>query len=94
MKQRYHEKILSNKINYARAKIMILKGISKSQSKNIKFEEYKKCLDGEDYQQECDNYIIKSINHEMVLQKVKKSTLSNFDDKRCYINNIESKPWN
>ena len=24
----------------------------------------------------------------------KKSTLSIFDDKRCYINNIESKPWN
>ena len=71
-----------------------LKGISKSQSKNIKFEEYKKCLDGEDYQQECDNYIIRSINHEMVLQKVRKSTLSIFDDKRCYINNIESKPWN
>ena len=71
-----------------------LKCISKSQSKNIKFEEYKKCLDGEDYQQECYNYIIKSINHEMILQKVKKSTLSIFDDKRCYINNIESKPWN
>ena len=71
-----------------------LKGISKSQSKNIKFEEYKKCLDGEEYQRECDNYIIRSINHEMVLQKVKKSTLSIFDDKRCYINNIESKPWN
>ena len=70
-----------------------LKGISKSQSKNIKFEEYKKCLDGEDYQQECDNYVIRSINHEMVLQKTKKSTLSIFDDKRCYINNIESKPW-
>ena len=48
-----------------------LKGISESQSKNIKFEEYKKCLDGENYQQECDNYIIRSINHEMVLQKVK-----------------------
>ena len=30
----------------------------------------------------------------MVLQKVKKSTLSIFDDKRCYINNIESKQWN
>ena len=71
-----------------------LKGISKSQSKNIKFEEYKKCLDGGHYQQECDNYIIRSINHEMVLQKVKKSTLSIFYDKRCYINNIESKPWN
>ena len=49
-----------------------LKGVSKSQSKNVKFEEYKKCLDGEDYQQECDNYIIRSLNHEMVLQKVKK----------------------
>ena len=46
-----------------------------------------------EYQQECDNYILRSINHEMVLQKVKKSTLSIFDDKRCYINNIESKPW-
>ena len=70
-----------------------LKGISKSQSKNIKFEEYKK-RDGEEYQRECDNYIIRSINHEMILQKVKKSTLSIFDDKRCYINNFESKPWN
>ena len=48
-----------------------LKGISKSQSKNIQFEEYKKCLDGEEYQQECDYYIIRSINHEMILQKVK-----------------------
>ena len=71
-----------------------LKGVSKSQSKNIKFEEYKKCLDGEEYQQECNNYIIRSTNHEMVLQEVKKATLSIFDDKRCYINNIESKPWN
>ena len=70
-----------------------LKGISKSQSKNFKFEEYKKFLDGDDYRQECDSYIIRSINHEMVLQKVKKSTLSIFDDKRCYINNIKSKPW-
>ena len=71
-----------------------LKGISKSQSKNIKFEEYKKRLDGDEYQRECDNYIIRSNNHEMVLQKVKKSTLSIFDDKRCYIKNIESIPWN
>ena len=36
-----------------------LKGISKSQSKNIKFEEYKKRLDGKEYQQECDNYILR-----------------------------------
>ena len=70
-----------------------LKGISKSQSKHIKFEE-KKCSDGEEYQRECNNYIIKSINHGMHLQEVKKSTLCIFDDKRCYINNIESIPWN
>ena len=71
-----------------------IKGVSKSQSKNIKFEEYKKRLDGEDYQQECDNYIVRSLDDEMYLQRVKKPTLSIFDDKRCYINNIESKPWN
>ena len=71
-----------------------LKCISLGQSKNIKLEEYKNCLDGEENQQECDNYIIRSINHDMVLQKVRKSTLSIFDDKRCYINNIESIPWN
>ena len=45
-----------------------LKGISKSQSKHIKFEEYYNCLFGGKYQQECDNYIIRSINHEMDLQ--------------------------
>ena len=71
-----------------------LKGVSKSQSKDIKFEEYKKGLDGEKYQPECNNSIIRSINHEMVLQEVKKSTLSKFDDKRCYKNNIERIPWN
>ena len=30
----------------------------------------------------------------MVLQELKKSTQSILDDKRCYINNIESIPWN
>ena len=71
-----------------------IKGISKSQSKHNKLEEYYNCLFGGEYQRECKNYIIKSINHEMVLQEVKKSTLSIFDDKRCYINEIESMPWN
>ena len=70
-----------------------IKGVSKSQSKHIKFEEYYNCLFGKEYQRECNNYIIRSINHEMVLQEVKKSTLSLFDDKRCYINNIKSIPW-
>ena len=70
-----------------------LKGISKPHSKNNKIDEYKKCLDGEKYQEECNKYFSRSINHEMHLQE-KKSTLSIFDDKRCFINNIESKPWN
>ena len=39
------------------------------------------------------NYIICSLNHERYFQKVKKSTLSLFDDKKCYIHNNESKPW-
>ena len=29
----------------------------------------------------------------MYLQKVRKPTLFLFDDKRCYINGTESKPW-
>ena len=29
----------------------------------------------------------------MYLQRVQKYTLSQFDDKRCYQKNIESKPW-
>ena len=71
-----------------------IEGISKSQSKHIKFEEYKKCLDGEEYQRECNNYVLRSINHETHLPKTKKSTLSIFDDKRCYMKKIESVPWN
>ena len=50
-----------------------LKGVSKSQSKNNKFEEIKKCLDGQEYQRECNNYILRSINYEMHLQEVKKN---------------------
>ena len=69
-----------------------LKGISESQSKNIKFEEYKNCLDGKEYQKHCNKYVLRSINHEMHLQE-KKSTLYQFNDKRCYINNIECIPW-
>ena len=48
-----------------------LKGISRSQSKHIKFEEYYNCFFGGEYQKECKNYIIRSINHEMHLQEVK-----------------------
>ena len=71
-----------------------LKGISKSQSKNIKSEEYKKCLNGEKIKNECVNYILKSSNHDMYMRRIKKTTLSIFDDKRSYLDNIKSIPWN
>ena len=51
-----------------------LKGISKSQSRHNNFEDCKKCLDGEEYQSECENYILRSVSHEIHLQLVKKST--------------------
>ena len=50
-----------------------LKGFSKPQSKILKFEGFKKWLDGEECQKECDNYTIKSIEHEMYLQKIKET---------------------
>ena len=59
-----------------------------NRNKNIKFEDYGKCLDGEDYQKECDKNIIRSNIHGMYHQEVKKSTLSVFDDERCYENII------
>ena len=70
-----------------------LKGICKSQTKNIKFEEYKNCLFGNEYKKECDNFVIRALNHEIYMQKVTKNSLSAFDEKRKYINNIESIPW-
>ena len=68
-----------------------MKEVSKSYSKNNKFEEYKVCSDGEKNQEECDKCKLRSQNHEMNLQK--KSTLSHLDDERCYINFFESVPW-
>ena len=70
------------------------KGISKAQSKNIKFEEYKICLVGEELENECINYILKSSNHDMYMQGTKKTALSIFDDKRNYLDNVVSIPWN
>ena len=71
-----------------------LKGVSKSQSRNIKFEEHKICVDGEENENICSNYVLKSINHDMYMQEIIKSTLSIFDDKRNYLDNSTSLPWN
>ena len=56
----------------------IVKDFSKSQSKNIKFDEFYNCLSGAEYQKECNQYISRSPNHEMYLQKVKKYAPSTF----------------
>ena len=42
-----------------------LKGVCNSQSKNIKLEECKNCLDGCDYQKDGDKKIIRSNVHNM-----------------------------
>ena len=49
-----------------------MKGILKYQSKHTTLEDYKNCLDGKEYQRECNNCILKSKNHEMYLQELKK----------------------
>ena len=71
-----------------------LKGIPKNQPKNIKFAEYKFFSKGMEYQKDCENFISRSVNQEMYLKEIKKSTLSIFDDKRCCLKNIEGIPWN
>ena len=66
---------------------------SKSQSKNISFEEYKVCLDGEENENVCSIFILESINHEMYMQEIKNSTLSIFEYNRNYLEKIQSLPW-
>ena len=50
-------------------------------------------LDGNELQQDCDNDSIRSINHGIDLQRLRKSTLSPFHEKKCYINQMESTHW-
>ena len=71
-----------------------LKGITKPQTKCIKFEEYKNCLSGGEFNDKCNNYLLRSIKHNMFLQKVEKKSLNAFDEKRCYLTSTESIPWN
>ena len=71
-----------------------LKGTFKFQSKGIKFREYYNRLFGGEYQKGCDNFLIRSLNHEMYLQRVENTTFFAIDYKRCYENNIENTPWN
>ena len=53
-----------------------LKGNSNSYSKEDKFEEFQKGLVCGEYQQKCDIYLIRSLNHEMYLQRALNFTLN------------------
>ena len=55
--------------------------------------EYKIRLDGEENENVSDNCILCSIIHEMYLQKIRKTTISIFDDESNYLGNIENLPW-
>ena len=48
-----------------------LKNVAKSQSKHMNLEEIKKYWIGEEYEKDCDTYIIRSNNQETYLQRVK-----------------------
>ena len=45
------------------------------------------------YNQTCTQYCIRSHDHNMYLQQITKKSLCPFDDKRLYINNIQSRAW-
>ena len=59
---------------------------------HIKYEEYYSGLLGGEYKEECDMYILKSINHEMCLQKLSKKSFSIFDVKKNCLKNINNLP--
>ena len=70
-----------------------LKGIVKGYKKKITFDQNYKCLKNETYDKTCKQFWIRSHDHNMFLQQITKKPLSPFDDKRKYINNIQSIPW-
>ena len=69
------------------------KGIVKGYKKEISFDQYYNCLMNQTYDKTCEQFCIRSHDHNMYLQKITKKSLSPFDDKRKYINNIQSVPW-
>ena len=48
----------------------------------IKIDQFYTCFFGDDYQQVCDSYVFRSMNHEMFFRKVRKNSLSDSAEKR------------
>ena len=61
--------------------INIMKIFSKSESKMIKFDDCFSCLFGSEHQKESDNYVTRSIKHDMRPRKKRENTISAFDGK-------------
>ena len=69
------------------------KGIVKGYKKEITFDQYYNCLMNQPHNKTCKQFCIRNHDHAMYLQQITKKSLSPFDDKRKYINNIQSIPW-
>ena len=70
------------------------KGVKKSSIKYITHQKYKNCLlseNKEDRLLDTDFYRIASKQHQLMTIHQKKTSLSHYDDKRYYLNNIESR---
>lgn len=69
------------------------KGIKRSAMKDIKHENYQRCLNAknrEDGLQTCSFNQIKAINHQLSTIQINKISLNVFEDKRYWINNHQS----
>jgi len=70
---------------------MRAKGVGRSAMKNIMHENYKSCLfDSNQFKQYCKFNSIKSENHQLKTVEINKVSLSAYDDKRYYIDMINS----
>ena len=70
-----------------------MKGIKTNVSKNIELEDYKKCIfsDKIEFNKTNANFnLIKSTNHILKSINITKTALSSYDDKRYYLNNVDS----
>ena len=45
------------------------------------------------HQKEGEIYVIRPINQDLYIEKITKKSVKASDDKRCYSNNKECKPW-
>ena len=68
------------------------KAKQKGIQKTPKFDDYKKCLFNNQTTNQ-NNYSIQTKKHQIKVIEQNKMALNSFDDKRLYINNTQSVPW-